>query len=130
MLQRKLPQGGSAVPGRRFRLVIEDRELAHDRALSDDGALPFDVRVCAGPRSEAEACPLVTDGRCPLGPCDAVVTALEGPWARSVCAAWREDGVPLVVAADASSTGRARLDRAVAAALAVVVPAGPPVGSR
>jgi hypothetical protein len=129
MLQRKVPEGCSAATGHRFRLVIEDPELAHDRGLFEHVELPFDVRVCAGPRSEAEVCPLVTDGRCPLGPCDAVVTAMEGPWARCVRAAWAEDGIPVVVAPDAGATGRARLDRAVAAALAAVVPAGAPVGS-
>jgi len=131
MLQRRLPsRSGPDLPQRQLRLVIEDPVIARDRGPVEAGATPFDVRVCAGPRSSAEVCPLVTEGRCPLGPCDAVVTAIDGPWAHCVRAAWRQAGVPVVeVPGGGATDARVRLDRAVAATMAALAPTDPPVGS-
>lgn len=44
------------------------------------------------------------DGRCPLGPCDIVVSSLEGPWAPSMRAAWAETSTPMVDATDLAAT--------------------------
>lgn len=131
MRQRSLPSTEEhEFPHRRLRLVIEDRDLAGDGQLGEDLALAFDVSVCSGPGSDREVCPLVTEGRCPLAPCDVVVSAVDGPWSRAVRAAWRQAGVPLVEAPEIRTTDAGvRLDRAVASAIAAVVPAGPPVGS-
>jgi hypothetical protein len=76
------------------------------------------VVACTGPHDEREVCPLVTDGHCPLGRPDVVVTALDGPWDRSVLAAWTETGTPLVDARDVVTTDPAeRLAHHVGAAL-------------
>src|SRR5437588_435797 len=55
----------------------------------------MDVRLCSGPTSERECCPLVSDGFCPLGPCDVVVSDIEGAWASPVHRAWQQLGVPV-----------------------------------
>ena len=44
------------------------------------------------------------DGTCPLGPCDIVVSALKGPWAPSVRAAWAETSTPMVDATGLTAT--------------------------
>jgi hypothetical protein len=88
MLQRSMSHP-SQTPGPRLRVLVEDTRLA---ALPLDGATVggADVAVCSGPHSESEPCPLVTEGRCPMGSFDAVVCALDGPWAHSVRRAWSE----------------------------------------
>lgn len=80
-------------PLRPLRVLIEDPALADDVPPSPT---PFDVTVCAGPAHEAEVCPLVLEGRCPLGSFDVVVGALDGPWERSVRAAWGLTSTPYV----------------------------------
>jgi hypothetical protein len=84
------------------RMLIEDPAL-----IVDDLEIPasaIDVTVCGGPRDQREVCPLVMDGSCPLGPCDIVVSALEGSWAPSVRAAWAETSTPMVDARDLAAT--------------------------
>src|SRR5580765_460173 len=70
-----------------IRVVIESERLAAApiRPLLVGG---IEVVICSGPRSEHDACPLVTDARCPAGECDVVVSSLQGPWAASVHNAW------------------------------------------
>ena len=61
------------------------------------------------------------DGRCPLGEFDVVVGALDGPWARSVRAAWAQTGVPYAaIAPDAAASAEERLAHHVGAALAAL----------
>jgi hypothetical protein len=86
-------------PARRSRVVIEDAALA-TAALQVPSSLGLDVTICSGPSSEREPCPLVLEGRCPLGPCDVVVCGLDGPWATSVHAAWREAGAVVLDGSD------------------------------
>lgn len=101
-------------PVRPVRVLIEDPVLL-GRAL--DAPAGFELVACAGPR-DAEVCPLVVDGTCPLGPCDVVVTALAGPWARSVRAAWQEAGAVLVDTGGlAAADPNARLNHHVGAAI-------------
>jgi hypothetical protein len=95
MLQQTLPESTRpSSPMRRLHLLIEDPTLAGAR-LSDEWRGGMDVTICSGPTSDRDVCPLVLDGRCPLGPVDVVVCGLNGPWARSVHAAWLE--TPLLV---------------------------------
>jgi hypothetical protein len=91
MRQQSIPSRDTLAPIRPLRILIEDPhvDLSDGRQL---GAWPFNVSVCAGPASDTEECPLVMEGACPLGRFDVVVGALEGPWARSVRAAWAETG--------------------------------------
>ena len=95
MRQHTLSSSPIRFPVRPLRVLIEDPTLVAGDFTAPGG---IEVAVCAGPHDEQEACPLVTDGQCPLGECDVVVTALEGPWARSVRAAWAESGTPYVEA--------------------------------
>jgi hypothetical protein len=44
------------------------------------------------------------DGTCLLAPCDIVVSALKGPWAPSVRAAWAETSTQIVDATDLAAT--------------------------
>jgi hypothetical protein len=84
------------------RVLIEDPALIVDDLETPTAAI--DVTVCGGPRDEREVCPLVMDGTCPLGPCDIIVSALEGSWAPSVRAAWAETSTPMVDARDLAAT--------------------------
>jgi hypothetical protein len=102
MLQRTTPAQPTPVPGRHVRVLIEDPALIVDDLETPAAAI--DVTVCGGPRDEREVCPLVMDGTCPLGPCDIVVSALEGSWAPSVRAAWAETSTPMVDARDLAAT--------------------------
>ena len=98
-----------------LRIIVEDPQLVEPLLHTPTSAV--EVAVCAGP-CEGEVCPLVMMGRCPLAPCDAVVTALDGPWARSVRAAWREAGTPVVDARELAVTDPGeRLRHHVGAAL-------------
>ena len=97
MRHRALPpqKQEPAPPLRHVRVLIEDAELA--AAACDHGATGWcEVTVCSGPLTVHDACPLVLDGQCPLGPVDVVVCALEGEWSQSVHAAWREAGTTVV----------------------------------
>jgi hypothetical protein len=96
MLQRETAIDLSPLPARPLRVLIEDPALVADELMTPTAAI--DVTVCSGPRDEHEVCPLVMDGTCPLEPCDIVVSALEGPWAPSVRAAWAETSTPIVEA--------------------------------
>ena len=98
-----------------LRIVVEDPRLVEPLLDAPTGAV--EVAVCAGP-CEGEVCPMVMMGTCPLQPCDAVVTALDSPWARSVRAAWRRTGTTMVDARDLPTTDPAeRLRHHVGAAL-------------
>jgi hypothetical protein len=92
-------------PGRALRVLIEDPTLVAGDYTAPGG---IQATVCAGPHDERETCPLVTEGACPVGPCDVVVTALEGPWAASVRAAWTDAGMPLVDASAAATDDAAQ----------------------
>ena len=110
----------SQAPGRRPRVLIEDERLA-DLPLERAAAAGVDVRVCSGPQSEREACPLVTDGACPLGSFDAVVSALHGPWAQPVRRAWSQQNTVMAKAQrDAELSLQDQLDAHVGAALQAV----------
>jgi len=114
MLHRTTVTTPPRIPLRPVRVLVED-----PRAMSGDLQAPpaFEVTTCAGP-GEGEVCLLVMDGRCPLGPCDVVVTALDGPWARSVRAAWLETGTAVVDAGElATADPSARLAHHVGAAM-------------
>jgi hypothetical protein len=105
------------------RVLIEDPQLVR-RNL--DPPAGFEVIACAGPRAD-EVCPLVMEGTCPLGPCDVVVTALGGPWAHSVRAAWQEAGAVVVDAGDlATSDPGARLSHHLGASIQRLWPSNPP----
>jgi hypothetical protein len=108
-------------PVRPVRVLIEDPALLSG-ALDAPGG--FEVVACSGPR-DADVCPLVMDGTCPLGPCDVVVTTLAGPWARSVRAAWQEAGAVVVDTVDVvAADPNARLSHHVGAAIQRLWPSG------
>jgi hypothetical protein len=116
MLQRTTALDASPLPGRPLRVIIEDPALIVDDLAAPTGAI--EVTACSGPRDEREVCPLVMDGTCPFGPCDIVVSALEGPWAPSVRAAWAQTSTPIVDATDLAATDPAqRLHHQIGAAL-------------
>jgi hypothetical protein len=103
MLQRTTATNSPPpVPARPLRVLIEDPALIVDDLATPTAAI--DVTVCCGPRDEREVCPLVMDGSCPLQPCDVVVSALNGPWAPSVRAAWAQTSIPMVDATDLTVT--------------------------
>jgi hypothetical protein len=106
---------------RRLRILIEDPTLA-TAWLGDEWRAGMEVAICSGPSSDREECPLVMDGRCPLGPVDVVVCGLDGPWARSVHAAWLEKPL-LVVDAREGIEGSApeRFKHHIGAALAAII---------
>jgi hypothetical protein len=83
----------SVTPLRPLRILIEDPTLV---TQAPNHSMAVDITTCSGPRDDRDTCPLVMDGRCPLGPFDVVVTALRGPWARCVRAAWAETNTPLI----------------------------------
>jgi hypothetical protein len=116
MLQRTTAVDPPPVPGRPFRVLIEDPALIADELATPSDAI--EVTVCSGPRDEREVCPLVMDGTCPLEPCDVVVSALKGPWAPSVRAAWAETSTEIVDATDLAATDPAeRLHDHIGAAI-------------
>jgi hypothetical protein len=102
MLQRTSTANPPPFPGRPVRVLIEDPALVVGDLATPSSAI--EVRACGGPCDEREECPLVMDGACPLGPCDIVVSALKGPWAPSVRAAWAETSTPMVDATDLAAT--------------------------
>ena len=114
MYQRMTVTPATPFPLRPLRIVIEDPALL----LADvHPAGAFEITMCSGP-CEGDVCPLVMDGSCPLGPCDLVVSALEGPWAHSVHAAWEETGTPVVDARGVTTEDpEARVAHHVGAAL-------------
>lgn len=116
MLQCATEINPPALPARRLRVLIEDPALTVDDLATPTAAIA--VTACSGPCDEREVCPLVMDGRCPLEPCDVVVSALEGPWARSVRAAWAQTSTPVVDATGLSATDPAeRLHHHLGAAI-------------
>lgn len=115
MLRQELPISGG-LPMRPMRIVIEDRELA-GATFADCDTSGVDVKICSGPDSERDVCPLVLDGRCPLGRADVVVSSVTGPWQRSVQRAWELEGVPFVhTEREPSATASVRLQQFVAVA--------------
>jgi hypothetical protein len=83
--------------GRRPRILVEDDTIDLDVLdLTPPGSSAFEVIVCVGPDGP-ESCPLVTDGVCPMGRPDVVVSSFsaDNPWGRCVRAAWEADGVPV-----------------------------------
>ena len=107
----------SMLPGRPVRLIVESSDP--DCFTIDSTLLAgIDVKICTGPRSEFEVCPLVADGSCPLGECDVVVSNLDGPWAQPVRDAWVRDGVVVTGASpEPTSSPGERFDAYVGAAL-------------
>lgn len=87
-MQHITREGTSTLPLPLVRVLVEDPAVA-DAQLPPPPA-PVELTVCSGPRDSNETCPLVMDGTCPHGPFDIVVSALHGPWAPSVCAAWHQ----------------------------------------
>lgn len=116
MLQRTAAVNPPLLPARPLRVLIEDPALIVDDLATPTAAI--DITACSGPCDEREVCPLVMDGSCPLGPCDVVVSALTGPWARSVRAAWAETSTPVVDAIGLTATDPAeRLHHHIGAAI-------------
>jgi hypothetical protein len=76
-----------------LRVLVEDPKVAD---VSSDPHVGIEVTICSGPPDVTETCPLVLEGSCPLGPFDVVVSALQGPWARCVHAAWTETDTSVV----------------------------------
>jgi hypothetical protein len=114
MLHRTTPSPRpTPIPLRSLRVLVEDPGLT-GTAVTVPGV---EVTTCGGPRGE-EQCPLVMSGACPLGPFDAVVSALDGPWATSVRRAWAAAGTPVVDGGGtAAAAPNARLRLHVGAAL-------------
>lgn len=102
MLQRETAIDPPTVPARPLRVLVEDPALVVDELATPSAAV--EVTVCSGPRDERDECPLVMNGGCPLEPCDIVVSALTGPWAPSVRAAWARTSTPLVDAGALTAT--------------------------
>ena len=116
MLQRTTASNPPPVPGSRLRALIEDAALSVDDLATPTAAI--DVTACSGPRDERDVCPLVMEGTCPLGPCDIVLSALNGLWAPSVRAAWAQTSTPMVDATDLAATDPTeRLHRHIDAAI-------------
>lgn len=105
MQRRRAVSSGSSTPMRPIKIVIEDAGLASS-GVPLRAPRGVDLCICSGPSSDHEICPLVTDRACPFGPCDVVVSSLDGPWAESVDAAWRATGVP-VTSVDGEHLGAA-----------------------
>lgn len=116
MLQRTTASNPPPVPVSRLRVLIEDAALSVDDLATPTAAI--DVTACSGPRDERDVCPLVMEGTCPLGPCDIVLSALNGLWAPSVRAAWAQTSTPMVDATDLAATDPTeRLHRHIDAAI-------------
>lgn len=101
-MQQATSDGTAVVPLPLVRVLIEDPRLCGGDLPSPP--VPVELTVCSGPCDTDETCPLVMDGTCPHGPFDIVVSALEGPWAPSVCAAWDQTATPLVDARQLDET--------------------------
>ena len=118
MLQRSVPRT-SPLPGRPVRVLIESADLASQpvpaRRLGG-----VEVAICSGPTSLEDACPLVTEGVCPMGDCDVVASELEGPWAPSVRNAWLRNGVVVTSTRGAASSPEDRFDAHLGAALSAL----------
>lgn len=115
MRSRRFDADPAPFPGRRPKVLVEDPALAGQELPSSWAGV--DLTTCSGPADEHEMCPLVAEGTCPHGDFDVVVSALEGPWADPVRAAWEE--TPRIVPAGevtATDPGE-RLDLHVSAAL-------------
>lgn len=93
MLHRSI-RSARELPGHRVRILVETNIPG---AAHFDGRTPFgtDVDVCSGPLTDHELCPLVSNGACPLGSFDVVVSDLDGPWAEPVRRAWEQQAVPM-----------------------------------
>jgi hypothetical protein len=116
VLQRTTASNPPPVPVSRLRVLIEDAALSVDDLATPTAAI--DVTACSGPRDERDVCPLVMEGTCPLGPCDIVLSALNGLWAPSVRAAWAQTSTPMVDATDLAATDPTeRLHRHIDAAI-------------
>jgi hypothetical protein len=115
MRSERLEGDQAPFPGRRVRVLVEDPAL-----IGEELAVPHrsvDVTTCGGPDDEGEMCPLVAEGTCPHGDFDVVVSALDGPWAVPVRAAW-EETPKIVPATEVTATDpEERLNLHVAAAL-------------
>jgi len=71
--------------------------------------------------TDHEFCPLVSDGVCPLGSFDVVVSDLDGPWAEPVRRAWEQQPVPVARVTRAPDVDATEHVRAcVGAAMAVL----------
>jgi hypothetical protein len=115
MLQRTSAPRTSRSPTRPLRILIEDAQLVFDDLTPPSGV---EVAVCAGPDGDHDTCPLVLEGACSLGHFDAVCSALEGPWAHSVHAAWTETDTAVIDLRDHPATdAEGRLNHHVGAAL-------------
>ena len=109
----------SRAPGQSIRVVIESDQLATTPIeLRSFGGT--DVQICSGPDGAMERCPLVTDGSCPIGECDVIVSSLRGPWANAVHAAWVDHGIVATRVLDDGSAGQALFDQHVGAALSAL----------
>jgi hypothetical protein len=99
-MKRTRTRRDPAAVGRRPVLLVEgDRPDLTPLAARRVVAAGFDLVWCSGPADVRDECPLVMDGRCPVGRPDVVVCALDGEWRAPVEAAWRLDRVPVVTAA-------------------------------
>jgi hypothetical protein len=105
-MQHNTSEGTSALPLPFVRILIEDATLAN--AQLPPPPAPVELTICSGPSDGNETCPLVMDGTCPHGPFDIVVTALDGPWAPSICAAWHQSPTPAVDARHLDEANPAR----------------------
>lgn len=115
-MQRTSAPTSRALPLRPLRLLVEDPHVAMGDLPAPSAGL--EITACAGPTDEAEVCPLVMDGSCPLGAFDVVVTALDGPWASCVHAAWAQTRTPVVDARGVTvSDPEERLTHHIGAAL-------------
>jgi hypothetical protein len=110
-----------------LRVLVEDPVLI---AGDVHPPIPVAITLCSGPCDEREICPLVTDGRCPLGRFDVVVSSLNGAWGRSVRAAWAETATPVADATElAASDPGERLTHHIGTAIQrLFAEAGTPTG--
>ena len=111
MLRHHL-EGESVECAPTVRVLVEDPAIC---SIEPDLDLPAGVNVslCSGPHTASEPCPLVLDGTCPVGRPHVVVCGIDGPWARSVRAAWALEGVD-VLDAEPDEPLADRVTRAVA----------------
>jgi hypothetical protein len=106
----------SRTPGQPIRVLIESDRLAR-ATIEHRSFAGADVTICSGPGGTAEYCPLVGDGRCPLGECDVVVSSLDGPWADAVQAAWVDRGTVATQIVDDGTAAQALFDQHLGAAV-------------
>lgn len=116
MLHRSLPST-SALPGRPVRVLVETND-PNTLAYTPSRLAGLDVKLCSGPATSDEVCPLVADGTCPLGESDVVVCDLDGPWHEPVREAWIRKGVVVARPSEERWTSPAdQLDAYLGAAL-------------